>query len=610
MARYSHVDRTGIDAVADRWKRDSLVGDASFLLPDLFPNCWSLQNIEELYRLFVGNPILGSEGGGTFASKWETQLDGASEEVRLLAAECLIVYYIFTETVGFDRKLQMVNETIPRQDLRIDAGNGDQDVLHAFKNSLANPGSRYNTGQDVQLTYLIDFSLRFKSESEMKRRGLLDENPWEFATFADDTDKSLDAMRHVVCHLIYPDYFERISSNRHKSQILDVFRDLHAASDDEGVDQQLYGIRQALSRTLTKDEAQRDFYEPTLEPIWRPATEDTDQISPLAALRRKKQIVFHGPPGTGKTFQAQRVAESLIRSSAIQRWGVETYFSNSSAVEKLVDSNITHLQLHPGIDYSEFVVGLRLGEDGRTEYRNGILLDLVVGMRNKQTEQDGVLPHVLILDEINRTDLSAMLGEAFSAMEADKRDKPITLAATDEHGERLSLTLPKDLYIIGTMNEIDHSVESLDFALRRRFLWFDASFDSEALRTIWQNQWRDVKPRVAHEDAEDQLEHLIRNIETFNEAIAETSDLGPVYRIGHAFFSDLPFYVAEAWPGRKPNKNRVLWSQRGEPLAPLKSLWAFSIRPLLEQYLAGSDVQQDELARLEALLFQAPAGRG
>ncbi|MCH8570252.1 AAA family ATPase [Nesterenkonia sp. AY15] len=604
------MDRTGIDAVADRWKRHSLLNDASFLRPEEFPSCWSLENIEELYRLFVENPILGAEGGGTFASKWDTQLEGASVGVRLLAAECLIVYYIFTETVGFKRKLQMVNDTIQQQDLRIDPEQGDQDVLHAFQNSLANPGSRYNTGQDIQLTYLIDFGLRFKSESDPKRRELLDDNPWEFATFADSTDKPLDAMRHVVCHLIYPDHFERISSNRHKSQILSAFRGLHAASEDEGIDQQLYGVRQALSRTLTRDEAQRDFYEPTLEPIWRPVAEDTDQISPLTALRRKKQIVFHGPPGTGKTYQARRVAESLIRSSGIQRWGVETYFSSSSAVEQLVESNITHLQLHPGIDYSEFVVGLRLGEHGRTEYRNGILLDLIENMQRQQAQQDLPLPHVLILDEINRTDLSAMLGEAFSAMEADKRGKSITLAATDEHGDRLSLTIPKDLYIIGTMNEIDHSVESLDFALRRRFLWFRATFDADALRSIWQDQWREVKPRVAHGDAEDQLEQLIRNIETFNEAIAETADLGPVYRIGHAFFNDLPFLIAEAWPGRRPNRNRVLWGPSGKSLPPLDNLWAFSIRPLLEQYLSGSDVQRDELERLRALLFQAPAGHG
>lgn len=606
MARYSPVDRTGIDAVADRWKRHSLLGDASFLWPEQSPSCWSADNTKELYELFVGNPIEGTGGGGTFASKWATQLEDATDEVRLLAAECLIVYYLFTNTVGFGRKLQMVNKTIQQPDWQIDEHGRDADVLHAFKNSLANPGSRYNTRQDLQLTYLIDFSRRFKSESEARRSELLEDNPWEFADFADDPNKRLDAMRHVVCHLVYPDYFERISSNRHKSLILQAFGDLHDPSEDEGLDQQLYGIRRALSKTLTRDEAQRDFYEPTLEPIWRPAGADTGAISPLAALRRKKQIIFHGPPGTGKTFQAQQVAESLIRSSAIQSWGVDGYFNNSDTVDELVKSNITRLQLHPGIDYSEFVVGLRLGEDGRTEYRNGMLLDLVEDMQRQETSGRAPLPHVLILDEINRTDLSAMLGEAFSAMEADKRGEPITLSATDERGEHLTLTIPEDLYIIGTMNEIDHSVESLDFALRRRFLWFDAEFESDALRTIWQQQREQEQPRVSYEDAEDQLEQLIGNIEIFNKAIAETSDLGPVYQIGHAFFSDLAFFVAEAWPGRRPNSNRILWSQKGLALSPLKSIWAFSIHPLLQQYLAGSDIQPDELRRLQALLFQPP----
>ncbi|NWN89595.1 MAG: AAA family ATPase [Micrococcaceae bacterium] len=154
---------------------------------------------------------------------------------------------------------------------------------------------------------------------------------------------------------------------------------------------------------------------------------------------------------------------------------------------------MTHLQLHPGTGYSEFIAGLQLGEDGRTEFREGILLELARTMREEEPGELAQLPHVLILDEVNRTDLSVMLGEAFSAIEADKRGISMTLPATDKDGDNLALVVPDELYIIGTMNEIDHSVESLDFALRRRFLWFDSSFDADGLRSIWQYEWERVR---------------------------------------------------------------------------------------------------------------------
>ncbi|GAA2031605.1 hypothetical protein GCM10009720_09820 [Yaniella flava] len=267
---------------------------------------------------------------------------------------------------------------------------------------------------------------------------------------------------------------------------------------------------------------------------------------------------------------------------------------------------MTHLQLHPGIGYSEFIAGLQLGEDGRTEFKEGILLELVRTMREEDSGELAQLPHVLILDEINRTDLSAMLGEAFSAIEADKRGISMTLPATDKDGDNLALVVPDDLYIIGTMNEIDHSVESLDFALRRRFLWFDAAFDPDGLRSIWQYEWERVRPRVTYDEAEDQLEHLIENIESLNAEIAATPDLGGAYEIGHAFYNELAFLVDETFQGRRPVRGTILWTPSGKPRAALTSLWNFSIRPLLEQYLAGSDQQQSLLETFRDTLMEPP----
>src|SRR5699024_1358553 len=102
MARYSPQDRSAIDRLVDRWREYSLLSDASFLRPDLAPECWSASNTQNLYDRFIGNPLLGSDGGGTFPSKWQLQLQDATPEVRLLAGECVTIYYLLTSKVGYD----------------------------------------------------------------------------------------------------------------------------------------------------------------------------------------------------------------------------------------------------------------------------------------------------------------------------------------------------------------------------------------------------------------------------------------------------------------------------------------------------------------------------
>lgn len=599
MARYSPTDRSGIDRVVDRWREQSLVSDASLLYPDQFPNAWSYDNAHDLYVRFVENPIFGKE---KFEAKWDEQLTGASQEVRLVAAEILAVYYLFTNTVGYQRKLEMVNYTIGDEALHV----ADDDLHHALEHWIGNPGMAYNTTQYLPMGYLIDFAKRIKELQTIERRELLEDNPWGFMDFADDTDRNPHVMRNILCHLLYPDYFERIGSNGNKEEIYTAFAGLYEAAEDENLDQRLYGIRTAVEQSIPGAEEQRDFFSDELLQIWRTAPHEETEVSPLSALLRKKQIIFHGPPGTGKTYTANKLAESLMRSSAIQRWGVEDYSANRQRIDQLLETHVTRLQLHPGFGYSEFIAGLQLGENGTTEYKEGKLLEIIRQMNATDSGELDPLPHVLILDEINRTDLSAMLGEAFSAIEADKRGSPVTLPATDRDGNSLVLAVPEDLYIIGTMNEIDHSVESLDFALRRRFLWFDAPFDAEGLRAIWQHEWERTRPIVPYEDAEPQLEHLIDNIEGLNAEIAATADLGRAYQVGHAFFNELAFLVDEAFPGRRPARSEILWTRSGNPTSALIGMWNFSIRPLLEQYLGGSDMQAELLEGFETIFMRPP----
>ncbi|MFE4079244.1 AAA family ATPase [Paenarthrobacter sp. YIM B13468] len=419
-------------------------------------------------------------------------------------------------------------------------------------------------------------------------------------------------MRHVVCHLLYPEYFERIASSQHKALVLKAFGELDTSGADASEDEKLYSMRQALKQRLPDwDEDRRDYYSSDLEPIWRPVTKsgENEALDPAFALEFKKQIVFYGPPGSGKTYRAGKLAESLIRTAALQRWGVVgEYFRNPDVVEAVAD-HVTRLQMHPSYGYSEFMVGLRLDADGGTTYQLGALPRLVERMRTEREHSgERALPHVLILDEINRTDLSSMFGEAFSAMERDKRDIELELFAEDGKGEPILFSMPGDLYIIGTMNEIDQSVEALDFALRRRFFWFATPYDEEDLYAIWHAQWTEQSVAVDWKDGLPQLEKLAGCITELNARIGELPELGPEYELGAAVFGDLPYFIGREWLNKRHGRSsgKYLWDGNGKPLAPLRSLWALSIQPVLVQYLAGSDRRAEQLAELEELLLTRP----
>ena len=612
MAVFSELDRGPIDELCTQWRMGSLIGDASLLHPYEFPDPWSEEGLEELNARFWGNLLEGSEGGGTFESKWEKQLEGATVEVRLLAAECLLVYYLVTASVGPARKLEMINKTIgldnPTLHLSSESG-----AFQALQRWIANPGQYYNTRQDIHVGYLMDLSWRLKRKSPQERAELLHDNPWGFAEFAEAGVRQSDAMRHIVCHLLYPEHFERIASNQHKELVLKAFSEFDNSGPEASQDEKLFSIRQTLMQRLPEwDESRRDYYSSDLEPIWRPVTKSgsIEALNPAFALEFKKQIVFYGPPGTGKTYRAGKLAETLIRTAALQRWGVGEYFKDPDAVDQAVNDNMTRLQMHPTYGYAEFMVGLRLDANGGTSHQLGALPRLIQRMRTEREKLgERALPHVIILDEINRTDLSTMFGEAFSAMERDKRDTEFELFAESDEGKPIRFAIPEELYIIGTMNEIDQSVEALDFALRRRFFWFATPYDEEDLYSIWATQWREQSVTVDWDKALPQLEKLAACITRLNARIDELPELGSEYELGAAVFGDLPYFIGREWLNKRHGRNsgKYLWDGNGRPLAPLRSLWALSIQPVLAQYLAGSDRRAEELTELEQLLLARPA---
>jgi 5-methylcytosine-specific restriction protein B len=172
----------------------------------------------------------------------------------------------------------------------------------------------------------------------------------------------------------------------------------------------------------------------------------------------------------------------------MRQWGPTAYFERQGELEEAVAAHVRRLQLNPAYSYEEFIRGLRL-RDNRTACEDGYLLRLVKEIAEEAPPGGGVpLPWVLILDELNRADLSRVFGEAFSVLE--DRGTPVDLPGTEAGEPVATLRFPEHLFVIGTMNLIDQSLEQIDFALRRRFLWQRSGFDPERLAEVLPVLWK------------------------------------------------------------------------------------------------------------------------
>ena len=594
-----------IDQTVEAWKARCLLADGSLTQPDR-ETTWSKENVADLDQRFNGTPLAGTEGGGSFGSKWRQQLSGASADVRLLAAEMLMVHFLFASSVSGKGKLQISEISLEGTGITLDATSVP---VRALGQGIGHPGIGFNTRRDLQVGYLINFVLRFKQLDAAQRDGLLGD-PWLLGDFADEAPMPIREMRHVLMHLLRPDDFERISSATHKREIVTAFADvLDQAPGD--IDQSLLKIRNMLTNYVKPNDPVSkliDFYHAPLRDVWLSGYAGTgDGASDLESLMWKKQLILYGPPGTSKTYQAREIAETVIRREALKTWKPKKFFSHQSEINEIITTNVEWVQLHPGYGYPEFMRGLQL-EGNDTRYRPGLLPTLIDRM-NKQQAIDGdqALPFVLVLDEINRTDLSAMFGEAFSLLESDKRGIAVTLPGINQDEERVKLAIPKDLYIIGTMNEIDQSVETLDYALRRRFLWRECPFERDTLLAIIRTRWEhDVPTRTRTEGADEQLERFADRAAAMNDAIAESAELGRAYQIGHTFFADISFFIG-TWAATKttaPPNGTYLWTKSGAPQPAMNDLWDRSLRPLLQQYLSGTDLPDAELTRLRQIFFR------
>ena len=226
-------------------------------------------------------------------------------------------------------------------------------------------------------------------------------------------------------------------------------------------------------------------------------------------LRRKKNLVLQGPPGTGKTYLAQRLAWLLAGTQSRDR--------------------IEVVQFHQSYGYEDFVRGYRPTKAGGFELQDGPFMKV----RESADQALDNSPHVLMIDEINRGNLSRIFGELLMLIEADKRTRDwavrIAYARRDEEGR---IYVPPNLYLIGTMNTADRSLALVDYALRRRFAFWtvDPAFGSDRFARYLEEHG---VPKQIRDRIKDRLEEL-------NDQIRKDPQLGREFRIGHGYFCRPP----------------------------------------------------------------------
>lgn len=339
----------------------------------------------------------------------------------------------------------------------------------------------------------------------------------------------------------------------------------------------------------------------------------------------KKQLVKYGPPGTGKTYLSYQEAELAFKiwKSRFAQQSEFQFESNYRLVQfhpsfsyedfiegmrpQLVDGQAQltlqngvfkdfckdaakwEIDLHPILPDGKTMANLTLPELNELRAQNTSVFEdkphwdylwaLDAAKFSKVTLEDALPPYFFVIDEINRAELSRVFGELMICLEyrgskglgliqtqyAGLNDKATSMI---QNGDSHHFFVPHNLYLLGTMNSIDRSVESFDFALRRRFRWELVLPNPELVAYHWEQKHKK------------EWSGLGECLKTLNKKISDNEHLGEDYQIGHAYLMNLRYTTPLNFSEVK------------------KRIWHDSLAPLLHEYLRGTG---DEKATLEAL---------
>ena len=289
-----------------------------------------------------------------------------------------------------------------------------------------------------------------------------------------------------------------------------------------------------------------------------------------------RNIVLYGPVGTGKTFLATRIASGIINGSGLTLRDLRKWIKEPPSEETSKGQQIKMITMHKSYGYEQFVEGWmpEPTESGQITYktRDGTFKEFSdkakAGLQNDKNAK-----YVLILDEINRADISRVFGELITLLEQDKREQ-----SKEKPGMKVELiysheqfSVPMNLYIIGTMNTTDKSIALMDLAIRRRFHFIPVEPKEDVLEKL-------LKDKGTPDDVKEAVRHIF---EVLNREIAEFR--GPDYGIGHAYFKDIG--TAE----------------------DLMNSWNYKIMPLLQEYFY---LDNDKLLEILKSVIKIGEGKG
>ena len=579
--------RTGTETVyaaAESWVERGLRSDDSLFTPSR--RIWTSEWLDELHRRFLDRP---DESGATFLDKLERQLTGSPPEAFQLMAEVLYVHFLIVSTKDGAEQKKQVDRILGWSPEPVAV---PSELAAGLAPGLANPGQGFHSYRPFQVGLIIEFASQWKQLEPDARQRLLDD-PWAFKDFVmdlhlqsamfSDYQNTPRAQRHALLHLVHPDTFEPIVSAIHKDKIAAAFEEL-VEDPVPDVDRKLQQIYSALERTHGDETF--GFYSPDIRSRWddsygrddrnqsiesagkhvdagqldreEPTEADAEPPGPAsladlaeelclpvaflenieALLDDKRQVIFQGPPGTGKTFVAQELARCLAQPGG----------------------RVTLVQLHPSYAYEDFVQGYRPAlNDGQPtfELKSGPLLSAAQNARAEPQTK-----HFLVIDEINRGNVAKVFGELYFLLEYREREVQLQYSDTP-------FSLPKNLYIIGTMNTADRSIALVDLALRRRFHFEEFHPDDPPIR--------DVLRRWLTKNGSTEMAWVADVVDRANERLRDDRHAA----IGPSHFM-------------KPNLSE----------ADVERVWNHSVLPYIEERLFGS---RDRMSAFELDALRADA---
>lgn len=458
---------------------------------------------------------------------------------------------------------------------------------------FASTGIYYNINKPFELAYIIKFFEKYinnkanqteladiiiseefngkmtlitkKDYSYMNKKSKSDPKISEKAS-NDKEDKPV-SIHNALLHLFKPDKYEAILSNSHKEKIAETFKDLIDETNNDKfnpeIDWKLYKIKKKINKEYNEIGF---YYEPAIRKLW-----DSDTIE------TNKNIIYYGVPGTGKTHDVLKEVKELTESN---------------------DKYYKVVQFHPSFSYEDFIDGVKPvgNKDGNLQLGlvNGIFKEMCIEaykeLERYKENPENAKKFYFIADEINRAELSRVFGELLLCLEDTKRLKFVdgivdgALIETQnaslwEEGkhevvkikDKLYFGVPENIYFIGTMNDIDRSIESFDLALRRRFVWIKKETNYKVIEKVLNESMNDKNA----------IKQYLRCCENLNKKIVEL--IGNNYQLGHSYFLKIV-----------PLGNSI-------PDVSKRILFQNELKPILTEYLKSIFDEKDIAKHLEDL---------